>query len=307
MNREVKRSPLVSVIMNCYNSSKYLREAIDSVITQTYTNWEIIFWDNASIDDSPEIVKSYADKRIKYFRGEVTVPLGRARNFAIEKCTGEYIGFLDCDDIWLPKKLEKQILLFSDPTVDIVFSDSFFFNNEGTQWRLYKNKKYFTGNCFSELLTRYFLSLETVIIRQSSLSRLRYWFDEKFSNIEEADLFRRIAYNGKLDMVNEVLAKWRVHSGSYTWNKIQDFRLETEQMLDEYDKLYPGFSVNYANEIRQLRARLLVGEAKYYWETGESKKARELIYSYKYHKTLLVYLMLMASFFPGKYFNRIKG
>jgi glycosyltransferase involved in cell wall biosynthesis len=306
MNREVKRQPLVSVIMNCYNSSKYLREAIDSVITQTYTNWEIIFWDNASTDESPEIVKSYADKRIKYFKGEVIVPLGRARNFAIEKCMGEYIGFLDCDDIWLPKKLEKQIPLFSDPTVDIVFSDSFFFNNEGAQWRLYKKRKYFTGNCFTELLTRYFLSLETVVIRHSSLSRLRYWFDEKFSTIEEADLFRRIAYNGKLDMVNEVLAKWRVHSGSYTWNKIQDFRLETEQMLDEYDKLYPGFSFNYANEITQLRARLLVGEAKYYWQTGESKKARELIYSYKYPKTLLVYLMLMASFFPGNYFNRIK-
>jgi glycosyltransferase involved in cell wall biosynthesis len=306
MSSNLNLQPLVSVIMNCYNSSKYLREAIDSVITQTYTNWEIIFWDNASVDESPEIVKSYNDSRIKYFRGEVTVALGRARNFAIEKCKGEYIGFLDCDDIWLPQKLEKQIPLFSDPTVDIVFSDSFFFNNEGAQWRLYKNKRYFTGKCFSELLSRYFLSLETVVIRHSSLSRLKYWFDENFSTIEEADLFRRIAFNGKLDMVNEVLAKWRVHSGSYTWNKIQDFRLETELMLEEYDKLYPGFSVNYANEIMQLRARLLVGEAKYYWENEESKKARKLIYSYKYPKTLLVYLMLILSVLPGKYFNKIK-
>jgi len=307
MNRDVYDQPLVSVIMNCYNSSKYLREAIDSVLAQTYQNWEIIFWDNASVDESPAIVKSYSDPRLKYFKGEMTVPLGHARNLAIEKCMGEYIGFLDCDDIWLPQKLEKQVPLFADPSVDIVFSDSFFFNNEGAQWRLYKKKKFFTGKCFSELLTRYFLSLETVVIRRSSLSRLSYWFDEKFSTIEEADLFRRIAYNGKLDMVNEVLAKWRVHSGSYTWNKIQDFRSETEQMLEEYDKLYPGFSVSYASEIIQLRARLLVGEAKYYWENGESKKARELIYSYRYPKTLLVYLMLMVSFLPGKYFNRIKG
>jgi glycosyltransferase involved in cell wall biosynthesis len=306
MSSEVNVQPMVSVIMNCYNSSKFLREAIESVIAQTYHNWEIIFWDNASVDESPEIVRSYADSRIKYFRGEVTVPLGRARNFAIEKCTGEFIGFLDCDDIWLPKKLEKQIPLFSDPTVDIVFSDSFFFNNSGAQWRLYKKKKFFTGKCFSELLTRYFLSLETVVIRHSSLLRLKYWFDEKFSTIEEADLFRRIAYEGKLNMVNEVLAKWRVHSNSYTWNKIQDFRLETEQMLEEYDKLYPGFSVNYANEITQLRARLLVSEAKYYWQNGKSKKARKLICSYKYPKTILVYLMLVVSVLPGKYFNKIK-
>ncbi|MBC8052956.1 MAG: glycosyltransferase family 2 protein [Sphingobacteriaceae bacterium] len=301
------QQPLVSVVMNCYNSSKYLREAIDSVIKQTYSNWEIIFWDNASSDESPDIVKSYSDVRIKYFRGGQTVPLGHARNYALEKCKGDYIGFLDCDDIWFPEKLEKQIPLFNDEKVDIVYSDTFFFNNEGKQWRLYKSKSYYTGYCFSQLLSQYFLSLETVVIRKSALDRLSYWFDERFSTIEEADLFRRIAYSGKLAMVNEVLAKWRIHASSYTWNKIKDFVLETEQMLDIYNTIYPRFSEQYAKAIIHLRARLLVGEARFYWQSGASSEARKLIASYKFPKTLLVYLMFFATFFPGQFFNKIKA
>jgi len=106
------KDPLVSVIINCFNSEKYLVEAIESVINQTYENWEIIFWDNASDDQSPEIVKSFSDKRIRYFRGNETVLIYSARNLAIKECNGELISFLDCDDIWLPDKLEEQVKLY---------------------------------------------------------------------------------------------------------------------------------------------------------------------------------------------------
>ena len=96
---ETVEEPLVSVIMNCYNSDRYLREAIDSVFAQSYQNWEIIFFDNASTDQSAEIAKSYGPK-LRYFRGESTVLLGAARNRAFEKAAGQYFAFLDCDDIW---------------------------------------------------------------------------------------------------------------------------------------------------------------------------------------------------------------
>src|SRR3990167_1275331 len=122
--------PLVSIVMNCYNSEKYLREAIDSIFAQTYQHWEIIFWDNASVDASAEIAKSY-DDRLHYYRGTETVPLYAARNKALEKCNGEFIAFLDCDDLWLPRKLEKQIPLFSDQLVALVYSDSLFMAENG--------------------------------------------------------------------------------------------------------------------------------------------------------------------------------
>ena len=101
----IDKSPLVSVIMNCFNGEKYLRQAIDSIYTQSYKNWEIIFWDNASTDSSSLIAKGY-DDRLKYFHTQKTTPLGLARNLALVKANGKYVSFLDCDDEYLPEKKE---------------------------------------------------------------------------------------------------------------------------------------------------------------------------------------------------------
>ena len=82
------KQPLVSVIMNCYDGEKYLTEAIDSVLAQTYQNWEIVFWDNQSTDRSAEIIKSYTDPRVKYFYAPKHTWLYEERNYAIEKASG---------------------------------------------------------------------------------------------------------------------------------------------------------------------------------------------------------------------------
>ena len=105
-NGEQLSTPIVSVIMNCYNSARYLREAIDSVYAQTYKKWEIIFWDNASTDNSAAIARSYDDK-LKYFKSEANVPLGKARNWAIEKAQGKYVAFLDDADLFHPVSTEE--------------------------------------------------------------------------------------------------------------------------------------------------------------------------------------------------------
>ena len=105
--------PLVSILMNCYNGQEYLREALNSIINQQYKNWELIFWDNQSKDNSIKIFSDYKDKRFKLFRAEKHTVLYEARNLAIKKTSGELIAFLDTDDIWLPDKLTKQVALFS--------------------------------------------------------------------------------------------------------------------------------------------------------------------------------------------------
>ena len=125
-----KRSPLVSVIMNCRNCEKYLKEAVDSVLSQTYQNWEIIFWDNQSTDSSAVIFKAYNDPRLRYYLAPEYTPLGGARNLAMQKANGEFIAFLDCDDIWLPLKLEKQIPVFDKESVGLVICDTIFFNDK---------------------------------------------------------------------------------------------------------------------------------------------------------------------------------
>src|SRR3989338_8306471 len=195
INQEENHStnnPKVSVIMNCLNCLKYLREAIDSVYAQTYKDWEIILWDNASTDNSAEIAKSY-DERLRYFKSEETVPLGKARNWAIEKARGEYIAFLDCDDIWTPDKLEKQLSFFNDPNVGLVYSDAIYFNDRGYAKRQFGKHIPPEGMVFNNLLTSYNMTLSTAVIRAESLNGLDHWFDEKLKVIEEADLFIRIA------------------------------------------------------------------------------------------------------------------
>lgn len=100
--------PKVSVLMNCLNGEKYVKQAIDSVYAQTHSDWEIIFIDNASTDNTEHIAKSY-DNRLKYYRNEQTLPLYHARNIGLQHVTGDFLAFLDVDDTWVPDKLTQQL------------------------------------------------------------------------------------------------------------------------------------------------------------------------------------------------------
>ena len=161
--------PTVSVIMNCLNCEKYLREAIDSVFAQTYEDWEIIFWeDAASKDDSEEIARSYGSK-LRYFRSDVSLPLYGSRNLAVQKARGKYIAILDCDDMWVPTKLEEQIpLLEQDEDVGLVYSDCYLFNESRKEKRSFEFKKPYRGNVFSELLFENFIGLSAVSLHSAS-------------------------------------------------------------------------------------------------------------------------------------------
>ena len=132
MSKQFNNQSLVSVVMKCYNGETYLYESIKSVLSQTYENWELIFWDNQSTDSSAEIFKSFRDKRFRYFYANGHTPLYKARNLAIEKSKGDFIAFLDTDDLWSKEKLKLQMLYFNNPEVGVVFSNL---------WMLKKNLK----------------------------------------------------------------------------------------------------------------------------------------------------------------------
>ena len=102
--------PLISIIMNCHNGEKYLKDSIKSILDQTYQNWELIFYDNNSNDKSKQIFFEFGDKRLKYFYSQKTLKLYKARNLAINQSKGTYISFLDCDDLWKREKLSIQKL-----------------------------------------------------------------------------------------------------------------------------------------------------------------------------------------------------
>ena len=118
--------PLVSIIMPCHNSEKTIEEAIISVISQTFNNWELIIVDDGSNDSSIDIIKSYSqkDKRIKpFYLGINSGSPYKPTNQGITQAQGRFIAFLDSDDYWFPTKLEDQVPLFEDPQVAIVFSN----------------------------------------------------------------------------------------------------------------------------------------------------------------------------------------
>lgn len=101
---------LVSIIMPSYNTARYISESIESVLSQTYTNWELIIVDDCSTDNTDDIVKPYLeDNRIKYLKNEKNSGAAISRNYALREAKGRWIAFLDSDDLWLPQKLEKQI------------------------------------------------------------------------------------------------------------------------------------------------------------------------------------------------------
>jgi len=287
---ESNRNPTVSVIMNGLNCSKYLREAIDSVFAQTYKDWEIIYWDDASTDNSLEIAESYGEK-VRCFKSEETFPLGKVRNLAMEQAKGDFIAFLDCDDIWLPEKLEKQIPLFeNNSSVGLVHSDAWNFTLSGKVYKSHK-KKPPEGNVFRELLRGYFICMPTAIIRRNTLQDLLTWFDDRFTQIEEVDLFLRIAYKWKVVYVDEPLAKYRLHPSSWSFSHRDCSPKENEILINKFSNLYHDFEKNYGNEISIIKNQIAYERFYLYWKDGQTKKAQETLKPFlKFNKKLIAYI-----------------
>ena len=211
MNKQFSNQPLVSIIMNCYNGETYLRESIDTIISQTYKNWELIFWDNQSKDSSSEIFKSYKDPRFKYYYAKKHTSLYEARNLAIEKSNGDLIAFIDTDDLWKENKLELQIPYFDDPHVGLVFSNYWVIKKKIKKKKLHTNKKLPSGNIYDKLIENYSIGIITAVIRRKHYLKLEKKFDERFTIIGDFDLFLRLSKLYLFKSIQNPLAYYRLH------------------------------------------------------------------------------------------------
>ena len=229
-------SPNVSIIMNCYNGEKYLREALESVLAQTYQNWELIFWDNQSNDQSKEIFKSYDDKRLKYFYASKHSRLYEARNYAIQKASGEFFAFLDVDDWWTHEKLKKQIKLFEDSDVGLVYGN-YWFENERKDTRIILYKKRLpSGRILNDLLKHYVVGLLTIVIRRQAFENLAYPFNSKYHIIGDFDLVIRTALSWKIECIQEPCALYRRHGNNESYKHEQLVIKENEEWIAEIKK-----------------------------------------------------------------------
>ena len=233
------RSPLISVIMNCYNSDSYLREAIDSVLGQSYENWELIFWDNNSTDKSSDILCSYNDKRIKYYKAAETSPLYNARNLALAQCSGDYVGFLDCDDIWLSHKLEDQVALV-DRGFEFVYGAYATVDANGK--KISDNlKDLISGEITNSLFRLNPISIGTVLIKKSLLENYR--FDSFYNLLGDLDMWVSLSLVCQIETVNNVVEYSRQHD-SNTSNTLED-QWKTERRYFYRKFLTLSNSINY--------------------------------------------------------------
>ena len=202
----MQKKPLVSIIINCFNGDKYLDEAIKSVLAQNYKNWEIIFFDNNSTDNSSSVLKKHKDRRIKYFRSRKTYPLYKARNLAIARSKGEFISFLDVDDWWIKNKLNKQINFFlKNQSIDVLYSNVY----------LYNDKK----------------KILSTIIKRSIFRQIK--FDNRYTIIGDLDFFIRLSLIRSIAAIQEPLAYYRMHDSNLTVKKIDLNIKELENWVSE--------------------------------------------------------------------------
>ncbi len=299
--------PLVSIIMNSYNGEKFVQEAIESIYAQNYKNWEIIFWDNASVDNTAKIAQAF-DSKTKYFCSKKNIPLGYARNLAFNKANGDFIAFLDDDDLWLPTKLEEQIPIFlKNSDIGLVYSDVIYFNQKGHEKRNFDQFNYLEGRCFSNLLAKieaFPITTASVIFRSKVLKSNLIDCADDLVPIRDADLFCRIAYDWEIQCVNSPLAKIRIHDKQDSINHQDWFYKEWERNLDVYDKLIPDFKTKYYNERITLLRYIAFTKAKYFWSTNNIKDAKKLIRPYilKNRKAFILFILFI---FPEKITRKI--
>ncbi len=233
--------PKISVIMPVYNGEKYLKEAIDSILAQTYADFEFIIIDDGSSDSSPEIVKSYADKRIRFYANEENMGVARTLNRGLDLATGEYIARMDADDISLPKRFEKQAkYLDKHPKVGVLGCGTESFG-EGMISNFSKPKAS-SAEYKANLFFNTCVAHPAVMIRKSAIKENRY--EIEYNGLEDYVLWWRIAKDYKIYSLTEILLRYRKHKEQVTNIQVatneycKKFKKFTAERIAVLDKQY---------------------------------------------------------------------
>ena len=276
------RMPLITVIMNCYNCENFLRQAVESLLAQTYSNWELIFWDNQSTDNSAHIFKQYRDRRFHYHYAPRHTVLGEARRRAIEHAKGGWIGFLDCDDIWLPHKLRRQVDIIAEESqsgeLGLVYTRTEFFDERGRQGPLiprYHEKALPEGRIIDKLLTEEdFVPLVSTLILKKAYEELGE-IPEDYQNAVDYYIFAGIAARYQVRAVQKVCCRYRVHSNNLSRNLHIVGCEEEIKTIEHWARFAPSSKKEIQCKIRRIKTaiglstiirdkRLLKG-IKYLW------------------------------------------
>lgn len=249
----------VSVVIPTYNSAKYIVSTVESVLNQTYPDFEVIVVDDGSTDETQQLLQPYRD-RISYIFQENKKYSG-ARNTGLRAATGEYIAFLDSDDLWLPTKLEEQVAVFSGhPDVVLVHCAAAYIDPQGQPVK-YKGKQQkgteessiIIANQSRALFTfDTIITTSTVMFRRSLLNEVGL-FDDTHIHGEDWELWVRLGAKGPFAYISKPLAEYRV----YGWQKVLKAESSQAWVQDQFRTVERASSLwqGDAAELAQLRAR----------------------------------------------------
>jgi glycosyltransferase involved in cell wall biosynthesis len=286
--------PKVSVIIPTKNRAHYLSSAIQSVLDQTFRDFEIIVVDGASIDNTREVVAEFGDERITYIREKKDRGASASRNTGIKRSKGEFIAFLDDDDLWMPRKLEKQLnLINKNSDIGVVYTASWMINNSGA--RAHTGYYFFPlrGNIFSNVLEKNYIgNCSRMLVRKECFDRVGV-FDEKLPAGEDWDMWIRLSKYYQFDYVNEPLVLYRIHEKRTSENPFAKIR--AAKLMFKKISTHLNTSVNQRKILGYWHNRL----GGIYCECGDMGKGRKEFrkaiskdpYSFTY------YIRLFASFF----------
>ena len=218
----------ISVILTSYNYGHYIKDAINSVLAQTYTDFELIIIDDASTDNSVELIKDFQDKRTKLIINEKNLGLKKSIQKALSFASGEWIAFLESDDLWDETTLQKRFEIAEKyPKVGIIFNNVEEFGdknwilavkNNFERNRKALNKKTFPKNIFYDLnIHNLIMTFSSVMIRREKFENLN--FETPIDALLDWWLYIHIAYDTDAFYIKEKLTKWRQHKDSYIIRK----------------------------------------------------------------------------------------
>ena len=225
--------PKISVVMSVYNGEKYLQESIESILAQTYSDFEFIIIDDCSTDDSVNIIESYDDKRIRLIRNEHNLRLPASLNKGIKSATGKYIARMDADDISMPDRFDKQVSYMETHSEVVAAGGSFQAIDENG------NNLYIHHSASGEKLAKYCLmpspmAHPTVMMRRDVIVDNNLFYDEQYSSAQDYDLWQRINKKFKIDNLPDILLKYRIQSNSISVAKRQQQQDNTYKIFSQY-------------------------------------------------------------------------
>ena len=287
--------PFFSVIMNCYDGEKYLKRAIDSVFSQTHKDWEIIFVDNASVDNSRIIAESYS-KKLKVHRLSQLLPFGYARKYAVEQASGMWITFLDVDDFWEAHKLEAQYNRLHESNFVACYGGHYSVDQDGKVFGV-NAPKCDSGFIFGSQLLQFEVSTVTMALKRDCLIENGILYNGELASSPDDNVVLRLLAKGECCVLKQPLAYYTVSENSLSARAMSNWASDRFATAVQLKSENPNVESKYCDQFKEFIARGHYYQACYLVQSRNIKEARRaLIEAGTLRKSYYIFFLL--SFVP---------